>query len=490
MTAKDQANNNGLVGSEKRPLGFSFAHSDELKRLVAAIVHAGGKPIAVGGCVRDTLLGLPAKDVDVEVYGLTPDALEATLGDIGKVISVGKSFAVLKVTIDGTTFDVSLPRTENKTGQGHRAFSVEANPHLTFKEAARRRDFTINAMGIDLVTGALLDEHGGQQDLDARILRHVSPQFAEDPLRVFRAAQFAARFKLTLAPETIELCRSLRDELRTLPLERIYEEMQKLMLGIKPSLGLTALLETQALSYFPELVGLIGCPQDPEWHPEGDVWIHTLMVVDEAAGIARRDGLLSDGNNRVEPGNRYEALVLTFGALCHDLGKPTTTRLEAGRLRSKNHEAAGEKPTRSFMQAIGAPQGLIEDIIPLVIDHLKPAQLYKVRDNVSDAAIRRLSARVNIERLCRVAEADFLGRTTEDALKGFDPSVAWLKEQASRLEVSRSAPPPLLLGRHLIEHGLKPGPRFKNILDKAFDAQLDGVFSDLDGALAWLKKNV
>jgi len=483
MTAPNAANNKGLVGNEKSPLGFSFTHGDELKRLIAAIVGAGGKPVAVGGCVRDGLLGIPAKDVDIEVYGLGAEALEHALSTIGKVYGVGKSFAVLKVTVDSTTFDVSLPRTESKTGHGHRAFEVEANPNLTFEQAALRRDFTINAMGIDLVTGALLDPHGGQKDLAVHTLRHVSPQFAEDPLRVYRAAQFAARFGLALAPETVELCRSLRDELATLPRERIYDEMQKLLLGAKPSLGLTALLETEALSHFPELAGLIGCAQDPQWHPEGDVWTHTLMVTDEAVGIVRRDGLLD------HTGDRHEALVTMFGSLCHDLGKPTTTHIEDGRIRSKNHEAEGEKPTRDFMRAIGAPQALIDDVVPLVVDHLKPAQLYKVRDTVSDAAIRRLSARVNIERLCRVAEADFLGRTTEDALKGFDPSVAWLKAQAERLKVVSSSPEPLLLGRHLIEHGLKPSPQFKAILDKAYEAQLDGLFNDLDGAMAWLKKS-
>ena len=218
-----------------------------------------------------------------------------------------------------------------------------------------------------------------------------------------------------------------------------------------------------------------GVPQEAEWHPEGDVWVHTLMVVDAAAGLVRERNLDDD-----------EALLVLLGALCHDLGKPPTTKFEDGRIRSKNHEGAGEAPTRSFLERMNAPHNLVDDVVALVKEHLKPFSLFRERENVSDGAIRRLALRVPITRLLCVSEADFLGRTTQEALSGSDPSAAWLLAQAGRLSALDSAPKPVLLGRHLIGRGQKPGAHFKAMLDRAFAAQLDGEFDDEDGALIWL----
>lgn len=435
-----------------------------LEHISQAILEAGGKPILVGGCVRDRLLGLDSKDFDIEVYGLSLETLEAVLNRLGPVYAVGKSFGVFKLG----NFDISLPRTENKQGQGHKGFVVQSDSHLTFSEASKRRDFTVNSMGIDLKTGDLLDPHGGQKDLEHKILRHVSDAFDEDPLRVLRACQFAARFELTIAPETLKKCWSLESELKTLPNERIGEEFKKLILSKKPSLGLQALLNTHALSLFPELEALIGCQQDPTWHPEGDVWIHTLMVTDAAARLS-------------------DSIIIRLGALCHDFGKPPTTQFEDGRWRSKNHEAAGLEPCKSFLTKLCVSQEDQEQILPLVQDHLKPCQLYKVRDQVSKGAIRRLATRVNIENLCLVSKADFLGRTTQDAQTGQDPSSAWLLEEARKLAVSQKAPDAILQGRHLIELGIPPGPKMGKILKAAYEAQLDGEFADLEGAIRHIR---
>ena len=271
--------------------------SAPLLRLRDVIVAAGGRAIAVGGCVRDGLLGHPAKDVDVEVYGLPLAQLEGALLGAGFVVhAVGRSFGVLKVDVTAgdarEVIDVALPRTESKVGRGHRGFVVESDPFLSFEAAAARRDFTVNAMGVDLQTGALLDPWGGVADLEAGVLRHVSPAFDEDPLRVLRGAQFCARFGLQPAKDTVVRCQHLRAELPTLAVERVGEELKKLLVkGVWPSLGLQMLRATGALdALFPELAALIGCPQEPEWHPEGDVWVHTLMVTDEAARLARADG--------------------------------------------------------------------------------------------------------------------------------------------------------------------------------------------------------
>ncbi len=466
---------NSLLG-----LNRPFPISKALQTLITAVHRAGGRCIAVGGCVRDHLLGYSAKDIDIEVYSLSLAALESTLKKIGAVHAVGQSFGVLKVTLSdetgATTFDVSLPRTENKKGRGHKGFVVATDPDLPFTKAASRRDFTVNAMGFDLHTEELLDPHHGSIDLHHGVLKHVSDAFDEDPLRVLRACQFASRFQLTLDKSTNEKCKNLNAELSTLPKERIFEEMKKLLLGQKPSRGLATLVSTNAISLFSELFALMNCPQDPIWHPEGDVWAHTLMVVDEAARIVRREHL-----------GPSEALIIMLGALCHDLGKPGTTQREGDRIRSKNHEAAGETPTRNFLTKMGASYEMIEAVVPLVREHLKPCQLHKVRNEISDSTIKRLANRVCIEQLCHVAEADFLGRTTEDAKTGIDPSVVWLKMEAERLSVTKEGPAHILMGRHLLDLKIAPGPKMGKILHAAYEAQLDGEFADLENALVWLK---
>lgn len=464
-------------------LSRPFPRSAALSSIHEAIARAGGRARVVGGAVRDHLLGQAPKDVDVEVYELSLADLERALRTVGEVYAVGRSFGVLKVVVagnDGEAIDVALPRRESKSGQGHRGFVVESDPSMPFEEAAARRDFTMNAMGMDLETDELLDPHGGQHDLARGELRHVSDAFDEDPLRVLRACQFAARFALEIAPETLARCHALEGELSTLPKERLFEEMKKLLVRARyPSIGLWALSSTRALSLFPELAALQGCPQEPEWHPEGDVWVHTLMVTDEAAGIAREEQLDED-----------ETLRCVLGALCHDLGKPPTTELVDGRIRSMNHEAAGEEPTRSFLARLGAPNELIEDTVSLVREHLKPFQLWRERDNVSDGALRRLATRVNIPRLVRVARADFLGRTTQEALERDDQASEWLLKEAARLEVAAAAPRPILLGRHLLERGVRPGKHMGPMLEQAFEAQLDGRFNTLEEGLRWLDEHL
>ncbi|HEY1101088.1 MAG TPA: HD domain-containing protein, partial [Myxococcota bacterium] len=379
------------------------------------------------------------------------------------------------------TIDVALPRTESKVGSGHRGFVVESDPHMSFRDAAARRDFTINAIGVDLVTGELLDPWHGVDDLRAGILRHVSPAFDEDPLRVLRAAQFAARFGFVVDDSTVERCRALQGELPSLAVERIGEELKKLLIkGVWPSLGLQVLKRVGALEVlFPELQALVGCPQEFEWHPEGDVWVHTLMVTDEAARLARHDQLDDE-----------QHLICTLAALCHDLGKPATTQLEGGRIRSRDHESQGEAPTRAFCARLGITQGMQDVVVDLVKDHLKPFMLWRDREIIGDAVIRRLALRVSVPMLCRVATADHFGRTTPEALAHDDPAGPWLLDKARALAVADAAPTPLLLGRDLQALGLKPGKAFGVLLKEAFEAQLDGQFADHDGAVVWLKQRV
>ncbi len=432
------------------------------------VASAGGRALLVGGSVRDALLGETAKDLDFEVYGLEPETLKSQLGEHFKLDLVGQSFGVLKIA--HLDIDVSIPRRESKRGLGHKGFEIQSEPTLTVTEAAERRDFTINAMAFDPLSGELLDPYGGRRDLEDKILRHVSEKFAEDPLRVLRGMQFVARLGLDAAPETVALCRQIGRE--GLARERIFEEWRKLILtGREISKGLNFLRTTGWVKYHPELEVLIDCPQDPEWHPEGDVWTHTCHVMDAFAG------------ERL--GDPWEDLVVGFGALCHDLGKPaTTTHDDDGRIRSKGHEEQGEEPTRSFLERMTRQTQLADEVVPLVREHLKPTVLFKA--GASAAAVRRLARRVGrIDRLVRVARADHAGRPPLP-FDGF-PAGDWLLEQANALHVADSKPVQIVMGRHLIALGQTPGRHFKDLLEACLDAQLDGVFSDLDGGLEFAR---
>jgi tRNA nucleotidyltransferase (CCA-adding enzyme) len=447
-----------------------------LEQLLAAVRAAGGHPYLVGGAVRDALLGLPVKDFDVEVHGLAAETLRGVLAGRGVVDQVGQAFTVFKVSglpgVSGAV-DVSIPRRDSKVGPGHRGIAVSGDPGLSVEEASRRRDFTVNAMLWDPLAQELLDPHGGCTDLAARRLRAVEPaSFGEDPLRALRAVQLAARFELAVEPVTARLCAAL--PLLELPAERIFGELSKLLLEARrPSLGFELLLEWRMLpAVAPELLPLAGTPQDPDWHPEGDVWIHTLQALDQAAAL--RNGL-----------DRPRALAVMLGTLCHDLGKPATTKLEEGRLRSRGHEEAGIAPTLALLERWNvhtlSGYDVRAQVIGLVAHHLKPGQLYDERARVSDGAIRRLAAKCEPDLLYRVAKADCLGR----APGRFEPvAMEWFLAKVRQLEVALRPPEPLLKGRHVLELGLPPGPEVGRIVRAVYERQLDGEVVDLDGAMA------
>jgi tRNA nucleotidyltransferase (CCA-adding enzyme) len=447
------------------------------KRLLViseAINRAGGSIYIVGGWVRDLLMDIPCHDYDLEVYGLDMEQLFNILVRHAKPNLVGKSFGIITMRIDGLNFDFAFPRTENKTGPGHKGFAVTSDPFLDFKTASSRRDFTINSMGIKIPEMELADYHGGLADLQAKVLRHVSDAFSEDPLRVLRAIQFAARFELDIAPETQELCRKL--PLGELPMERIYGEFRKLLLkAARPSLGLEWMRKLGLLEYFPELKALIGVQQEAEWHPEGDVWIHNNMVIDEAAKL-RRDEY-----------GEFDNMALMLGALCHDFGKPACTVFSDGRWRSPAHDVRGEGPTRSFLDRLTREAALVETVVAFVREHLKPALLYKARSEIKPSAIRRLALRVDIEKLVRVAQADHFGRTTPDALAREFPAGAWLLEQSRMLNVLAEKPKPYLTGRFLLSLGMKPGPEVGRLIAESFEMQLEGELADVGEAEAWAR---
>jgi tRNA nucleotidyltransferase (CCA-adding enzyme) len=442
----------------------------KLVEIARAIAAAGGRALVVGGYVRDKLRGEESKDLDVEVFGLDLLALERTLARFGEVISIGRAFGVLQ--IKGLSIDFSLPRRDSKVAGGHKGFEIAFDPGLDFAAAARRRDLTINSIGLDPLTGEILDPHGGRADLERRVLRATDPaHFSEDPLRGLRVAQFAARFEMAIDPELERLCRAL--DLSELSAERVLEEWRKLLLkGVRPSLGLEFLRGTGLLRFTPELAALIGVPQDPEWHPEGDCWVHNQLVIDEAARL--RDGGADDA-------------ALMFGALLHDVGKPATTVVENGRVRSPSHDVRGVEPAAAFLTRMRAPLDLVTCVGALVEHHLAPALF--VKQNTTAKGYRRLARKLgaagaSAELLVRVARADHLGRTTDEAVRRVFPAGDEFLGRARELTIERRPPQDAVLGRHLIARGMTPGVEFGSILERCREVQDETGWTDPDQILA------
>jgi tRNA nucleotidyltransferase (CCA-adding enzyme) len=436
-----------------------------LEDILINLQELGATPILVGGCVRDYFLNIPVKDYDVEIFGIDCfEIIEKSLKKYGSVKLVGKSFGVLTLRVDEYDFDFALPRIEKKIGNTHQDFEVITNANLSFKEAAIRRDFTINAIGYDFSKKEFLDPFNGINDLRNKTIKHIDDDtFIEDSLRVYRAVGFASRFDFKIEEKTKELCKQivLNDELKYLPKERIYEELKKLFLkSSKPSIGFELIRELGILKYFPELEVLINCIQEPEYHPEGDVWIHTMMCLDEMARILKEENIKDE----------YKKLYLFYAILCHDFGKPFCTKEINGKITSFKHENLGIEPTISFLSKLTNEKKFIEIVCSLVKNHLAPFQLYLAESSLK--AIKRLSLKVNIEDLCLVCLADCLGRDISDKDK-CPKATSWLLNSAKELNIQNKAIEPLVQGRDLIALGYKPSKKFKDILDFAFDLQLD-----------------
>lgn len=447
----------------------------DLARAIADDVHArGGRALVVGGFVRDRLLGQPSKDLDLEVFGLPPDDIKPLLARFGPVNTVGESFTVFKVQ----GLDVSLPRRESKVGRGHKGFVVHGDPFLPFDEAARRRDFTLNAIGWDPRTDEYLDPHGGRADLEARVLRMVDARtFGEDSLRVLRALQFAGRFGCRIDEATARVCRET--PLDDLPAERVWGEIEKLLLrAARPSIGLHLARDLDVVArLWPTLEALATCPQDPEWHPEGDVWTHTCMVVDQA--VSRKDGFTYP-----------EQVSLMLGALLHDVGKPLVTAEIDGRIKSPGHEGEGVPLATALLDAwqVHTLEGypVRAQVLGLVAWHMLPGAWWKAPEPVSDGAFRRLARKVDMVLLARLSEADCNGRGGV-----FDCSFGqWFLDRVAALGVEHAPPPPLLLGRHLIALGVAPGPGMGEILKAVYEQQLDGVVTTVEEAIEAARGNL
>ena len=445
---------------------FQPEHWAFLRGLATACARESGRVYLVGGCVRSALLGEAVLDFDVEVFGLPADRLEKVLQLLAPVSRVGKAFGIYK--LKGWPIDVGLPRSERKAGSGHRDFEIDIHPDMPVEQAARRRDFTVNAIYFDILAMQMCDPLGGLEHLKQGRLLHCSSRFTEDALRVLRAMQLAARLPAHVDPATCALASTLGPQ--ELSRERYFAEWEKLLLAGKiPSRGLGFLKDCGWIRFFPELAALVDCPQDPEWHPEGDVCTHTLHCLDAFA--------------RQRLGPHDEDLIVGFAVLCHDMGKPLVTEISEGKIRSPGHEHAGLPPARSFLERLNVARRLQDQILPLVKCHMRPALPFK--DASSASAIRRLSRDCGrLDLLLRVFRADAAGRPpmADNSAEAID----WLQRRARELEVERSQPKPLLSGKDLLERGWKSGPAMGRFLKAAYETQLDGGFTRRPEALKWL----
>jgi len=451
-----------------------------IKIISAELSKQNAQAIVVGGAVRDHFLKLPCKDYDIEVYGLENiEILENILSVYGSVNLVGKSFGILKFVYEGEEYDFSFPRTEQKVDVGHRGFDVSCNGFLTFEEAALRRDFTVNALGYNVEKKEFLDPFGAKVDMDSKQLRHINAKtFVEDPLRVYRAVQFCARFGYTLASETFDLCSNMVEKsmLQELAKERIWVEFKKLLLkSKKPSIGFELMRELGITKkHFPELHALINIPQSPVWHPEGDVWVHTLMCVDKMVTLLT--------------GNEKHDLKMMFAILCHDLGKATHTQITPEKISAIGHEKAGIEPTERFMYRLSNEHDFIRSLLPLIEYHLAPSIYF--RGGAKNSTIRRLATKVNIEELVTVARADFLGRMTDASIRGVYEAGDWLLAKAKELDVYNEPLVPLVQGRDLIELGLEPSKEFKKLLNIIYEKQIEGSICSKEEAIEYLRKEI
>ena len=429
----------------------------EMARRIAYLVDEhGGTAYFVGGYVRDKIRHEDNKDIDIEVHGIYPRQLESILDALGERILIGESFGIYN--LKGYTLDIAMPRKEDNRGSGHRDFDICVDPFIGTYKAALRRDFTINALLEEILTGKVIDHFGGLEDLDNGIIRHINDAtFAEDPLRVLRAAQFAARFNYTIAEETLELCR--RMDLSSLSKERVMGEVEKALLkSEKPSVFFESLRQMNQLSaWFPELEDTIGVKQNPRHHAEGDVWTHTMMVVD--AAVKYRDEVSNP-------------LGFMLSAVTHDFGKAICTEIVNGQIHAYNHETAGLPLVELFMRRLTAEKALIEYVMNMSELHMRP-NVMAANNSAIKSTNKLFDQSVEPEALACLALSDDIGKIPPQE----DGSHADFF--AKRLEVFREyMSRPYVMGRDLITAGMVPSERFSEYLEYAHKLRLAGVKKD------------
>lgn len=438
------------------------------EKIANKVSEKGGRTFYVGGFVRDKILGIENKDMDIEVHGVKPEVLREILSEVGEPMSYGSSFGVY--SLKGYDIDIAMPRKEHATGKGHRDFEVFVDPFIGTAEAARRRDFTMNAVMEDVLTGELVDPFGGKQDLEKGIIRHIdSDTFVEDPLRVLRGAQFASRFGFNIADETSDLFRSM--DLSALSRERVEDELKKALLkGKKPSVFFEVLRSADGLDvWFPEVKALIGIEQDPKFHPEGDVWTHTMEVLDRAARY------------RYKTKNPYAFMLL---ALTHDFGKAVTTEVVNGRIHAYDHETEGLPAIETFLRRITNESEVISYVLNMVPLHMKPNVVAASKSAVK-VTNRMFDRAAAPEDLIYFAMSDKPVMSGDNPFTG-DPEFLFERYELYEEMMSR----PYVTGNDLIEKGLEPGEYFSDVLAYAHKLRLAGTEKEsaLKQTLAYARK--
>ena len=423
------------------------------KKIAYEVGLRGGKAYFVGGCVRDEILGLESKDLDIEVHGIAPDSLEQILDSVGTRAEFGKSFGIYNVK--GTHIDIAMPRKESATGRGHRDFKIDIDPYIGEENAARRRDFTVCALMKDALTGEIFDFFGGLDDLKEGVIRHVNDvSFAEDPLRVLRAAQFASRFGFAVAEETLGLCKKM--DISALPRERVFEELKKALLGgEKPSVFFEVLRSVGALDiWFPELLTLIGVEQNEKHHAEGDVWVHTMMVLDEAA------------KRRAEA---KQPLAFMLSALAHDFGKAICTEKIDGEIHSYGHENAGIELAERFMKRLTGEKALTAYVLNMVKLHMQPNAKAAHGSSVKSTNKMFWESKEPSD-LILLALSDAYGKV---APRPFYDTEPFLRERFAVFKEYMARP--YVKGSDLIAAGIPQGTDFSEILAYAHKLRLAGI---------------
>jgi tRNA nucleotidyltransferase (CCA-adding enzyme) len=462
------------------------------------LAHPGCRPVSVGGSVRDAValalehpvcfnddIGFEhhfeqsSKDFDLEVYGIDEsEVTQILMRNNIQVEKVGRAFPVYKVK--GFNIDISFPRSEVRIGDTHTDFEVVTDPDMSFFVAARRRDFTCNAIGYDWRSSKLLDPYFGMNDIEYHILKAVSDEFSEDALRVLRAFKFVGRLGFYLNDHTMEMCRTMVPELKTYARERMLPEWIDFILNVKPeniTEAMEFLIESDtAMELYPELFALKGTPQSPQHHPEGDVMVHTMQCLEYFANSIR-----------AKLANDEERLIVGLAVLTHDFGKPTCTELSADKTEVLHSHCHEDSPlVRKFLERLFDPADRrIDEIERLVRAHMRPSALFN--NNAGMSAIRRLNLAVDgrIDRLLAVVECDMGGR---QPLTVNREVLDWVSDKTKQIGGDTSTKiKPIILGRHLIQHlNMKPSPDFKPVLDRMFQAQLDGLFTDEKTGIEYL----
>lgn len=426
-----------------------------LKDIASDISERGGTTYFVGGYVRDQLLGKESKDIDVEIHGISVKDTKQILESYGNVDTVGASFGVLM--LKGVDIDFAFPRKESKVGSKHTDFEVQVDPFLDIREAVRRRDFTMNSILQNVLTGEYVDLFNGREDIDNKLIKVVDEHtFVEDALRPLRACQFSSRLGFEIDHHLLNLSKGLNYS--HLSRERIMVELDKALLSDKPSVALEYMYEMGILDkLIPELSALKGCPQNPEFHPEGDVWNHTMLVVDEGAKV-----------KHLSKNPRY----FMYACLLHDIGKPDTTKEdEKGILRSIDHETVGAEISKKVLKRLTTEKDLVHYVSKLTEYHMKAHKLMEIKEY----KVKKMMLDVDMHELLLLNKCDISGRDTGAKTSKRLEELEDKQKLVSNLSVGEFGKiTPLFKGKDLIELGFKPGKELGVLLENTFELQLQG----------------